>query len=56
MSVSLHPEEMQALERIAVRNDRSLSQAVARAIRFYLAETNRGSKDAVEFEMGGEVP
>jgi predicted transcriptional regulator len=54
ISVPLSPSELEILRKIAEEGDRSISWVAAQAIRFYLAETKKGSATAAEFGAAAE--
>lgn len=57
ISVSLTPEEAGALQEIARTSERSLSWVAARAIRLYLADSQKGSRAvAASGTPGAEGP
>lgn len=54
ISVSLQPDEVADLERLARDHDRSVSWLAARGIRFFLSELRRGSQSALDFQRSGK--
>lgn len=56
VSVTLSAGDLELLEQLATKQQRSVSWIAARAIRFFLSETRRGSQLVLDFEKEGEQP
>lgn len=52
VSVALAYAEREVLEKLAEAQDRSLSWVAGHAIRFFVAELEKGSEQALGFERG----